>query len=240
MTIKAGIREQVRRRAKFACEFCGITETDAGGLLTIDHFQPKAKGGTDSLNNLLYCCIRCNQYKLDYWPSSSGDQLLWNPRHESASLHFLELNDGTFHPLTATGTFTISRLRLNRPPLVAHRLLKLQVAEQFRLLSRYRELITLVEQVLKQQSNLVEEQKNLLEEQRELLHLLLAAKETESELEREGKEERSTITIVAGSSVVDLLKDEYDALDALESTSGFSIEEQIIRALDEYLKKHGF
>jgi hypothetical protein len=31
MTIKATAREQVRQRANFACEFCGISETDAGG-----------------------------------------------------------------------------------------------------------------------------------------------------------------------------------------------------------------
>lgn len=63
MTISAAIREEVRRRAQQACEFCGVTETDTGGLLTVDHFQPTAKGGTDALGNLFYCCVRCNQYK---------------------------------------------------------------------------------------------------------------------------------------------------------------------------------
>jgi len=38
MTITADIREQVRQRANFACEFCGVTETDTGGHLTVDHF----------------------------------------------------------------------------------------------------------------------------------------------------------------------------------------------------------
>lgn len=66
MTIAASIREDVRRRANHACEFCGITETDGGGLLTIDHYQPKVRGGDDSLDNLLYCCVRRNQYKHDY------------------------------------------------------------------------------------------------------------------------------------------------------------------------------
>jgi outer membrane lipoprotein-sorting protein len=44
----------VRRRANFACEFCGVSETDAGGQLTVDHFQPRHKGGDDSLENLIY------------------------------------------------------------------------------------------------------------------------------------------------------------------------------------------
>ena len=37
MTIDAGLRDRVRDRARFACEFCEVTETDTGGELTIDH-----------------------------------------------------------------------------------------------------------------------------------------------------------------------------------------------------------
>ena len=62
MSIKPAIREQVRQRAQLACEFCGIAEADVGSQLTIDHFQPRAKGGDDSLDNLIYCCAACNQY----------------------------------------------------------------------------------------------------------------------------------------------------------------------------------
>ena len=98
MTITTEIRKQVRQRANFACEFCGITETDAGGELTIDHYQPTAKGGDDGPENLLYCCARCNQYKLDYWPTYPDAPSLWNPRREPASQHFLELDDGTLYP----------------------------------------------------------------------------------------------------------------------------------------------
>ncbi len=137
MTIIANIREQVRQRANFACEFCGVTEIDTGGELTIDHFQPISQQGDDSLENLLYCCIRCNQYKLDYWPTHSDDISLWNPRREPRSKHFIELEDGRLHPLTSTGVFTQKRLRLNRPPLVAHRLRERQRAEKMYLLSRY-------------------------------------------------------------------------------------------------------
>jgi Phage integrase, N-terminal SAM-like domain len=57
MSLAASIKEQVRRRAQYACEFCGITEIDAGGMLTIDHFQPRAKAGSDGLKNLSYVCI---------------------------------------------------------------------------------------------------------------------------------------------------------------------------------------
>ena len=173
MTITSEIREQVRQRADFACEFCGVTEVDTGGQLTIDHFQPQNKGGDDELENLVYSCPRCNQYKLDYWPSQTGDLPLWNPRQEPASQHFLELDDGTLHPLTPVGVFTIKRLRLNRKPLVAYRLRKQQQAEEMRLLNRYRELVELLEQLNRQMSELIKEQQDLLKEQRELLRLIL-------------------------------------------------------------------
>ena len=174
MTIPDEIREQVRRGANFACEFCGVTETDAGSELTVDHFQPRTRGGDDSLDNLLYCCPRCNQYKLDYWPTHPAGLILWNPRREPESQHFLELDDGTLHPLTAVGIFTLKRLRLNRPPLVACRLRKRQQSEEIRLMTRYRELVRLLEQLNTQLSALMEEQRQLLEEQRELLRLLLS------------------------------------------------------------------
>jgi hypothetical protein len=174
MTVSPDIQELVRQRANFSCEFCGVTETDSGDQLTIDHFQPKAKGGSDDFENLLYSCARCNQYKLDYWPTQPDDLNLWNPRQEQASQHFLELEDGTLHPLTPVGTFTLQRLRLNRSPLVAYRLRKQKQAEETRLLTRYRELVNLLEQLNQQTTVLLEEQRELLREQRELLRLLLS------------------------------------------------------------------
>jgi hypothetical protein len=173
MTLNSAVREQVRQRANFACEFCGITETDTGGQLTVDHFQPHTQGGGDGLDNLIYCCARCNQHKLDYWPVHPDAPVLWNPRRELASQHFLELDDGTLYTLTPTGAFTLRRLRLNRPPLVAHRLRRRQAAEETRLLTRYRDLLQVIEQLLLQQSALAEEQQALLDEQQRLLRSLV-------------------------------------------------------------------
>mgnify|MGYP006306057101 CR=1 FL=1 len=166
--ITVSLRERVRQRASFACEFCGISETNAGGRLTVDHFQPRSKGGDDSFDNLLYCCARCNQYKLDYWPLKPDAPHLWNPREEPFTQHFLELEDGTLQPITATGAFTLKRLRLNRPPLVAHRLHN----KELRLLERYRDLVQLLESLLSQQAVLLEEQQRLLREQKRLLQIL--------------------------------------------------------------------
>ncbi|NBC05683.1 MAG: hypothetical protein GVY26_00640 [Bacteroidetes bacterium] len=55
----------MRKRAAFRCEFCGVSEKDTGGQLSIDHYQPKSKGGSDNFSNLIYCCARCNLYKSD-------------------------------------------------------------------------------------------------------------------------------------------------------------------------------
>ena len=173
MTIDADLRNRVRERAGFACEFCEVTETDTGGELTIDHFHPQAKGGTDDLKNLLYCCPRCNQYKLDYWPAQTGDVPLWNPRGSPRTAHFLQLDDGTLHPLTQTGAFTIKRLRLNRPPLVAYRVRRQDQEQTRRALVRYRELLELQERLQTQVATLLEEQRSLMDEQQALLRLLL-------------------------------------------------------------------
>ena len=177
MSITQAVRLQVRQRANFACEFCGVTETDTGGELTVDHFRPQTKGGTDDLDNLLYSCQRCNQYKADYWPTHPDDPVLWNPRQESLATHLLILTDGTLYPVTPTGAFTLKRLRLNRPPLIAYRLRTHYRTEEQRLLTQYREVVTLLEKLHQQQVALLEEQRALLEEQRTLLTLLLKHKE---------------------------------------------------------------
>lgn len=177
MTVSQVQRDQVRRRAGYACEFCGVTETDAAGQLTIDHFQPRSKGGDDSLDNLLYSCVRCNLYKQGYWPDDDDAPTLWNPRRELAARHFLELDDGQLLPLTAVGEFTLKRLRLNRAPLVAYRQRKREQAEALRLLTQYRDLVSLLAQLNTQLATLTSQQQNLLATQRELLHLLLGIEE---------------------------------------------------------------
>ncbi len=75
MTAPPDIVDQVRRRANFACEYCGVTETDTGGRLSVDHLKPRAHGGADALDNLLYCCHRCNLYKADFWTPRNSSAL---------------------------------------------------------------------------------------------------------------------------------------------------------------------
>lgn len=118
--------EAVRQHYRKSCGYCGVTETTAGGELTLDHYRPRAAGGSDELDNLIYACIKCNQYKSDFWPDDvdldRGRQLL-HPGSDDLSVHLVE-DEATGHlqGLTPTGVFHITVLRLNRPQLVAHRL----------------------------------------------------------------------------------------------------------------------
>src|SRR5438105_4527732 len=113
MRLPATVRQHVRERAGFACEYCGVREQDSAAELTVDHFRPRSHSGDDSLRNLVYSCHFCNTHKADYWPVSPGEVPLWNPRDGPAPDHFLSLEDGSLFPISTTGAFTIDRLKLN-------------------------------------------------------------------------------------------------------------------------------
>lgn len=173
MTIRNEDRETVKRRANYVCEYCGVSEMDVGGELTLDHYHSTSKGGDDSLENLLYCCPRCNQYKLNYWPEKPDDIPLWHPQREPFSAHFATLEDGTLLPLTLVGEFTLVRLRLNRPHLVAHRQRQIQQAQDQARSDRYLELSQLLARLLLQHATLLGQQQDLLRLQQQLIEKLV-------------------------------------------------------------------
>ncbi|HID62545.1 MAG TPA: hypothetical protein EYP49_07365 [Anaerolineae bacterium] len=119
--------------------------------LALDYFQTTAKGGDDSPENLRYCCEGCNRYKADYWPMHPGGLSLWDPRREPFAQHFDEQDDGTLEHRTATGAFTPVRLRLNRPPLVAHRLRKRQWTRYLDLVQSLEQRVILLCALMKEQ-----------------------------------------------------------------------------------------
>jgi hypothetical protein len=172
MALPADVVAQVRQRAHSACEYCSASEVDTAGELTVDHYQPRARGGTDDLSNLLYCCYRCNLYKADYWPTRPGDPVLWNPRQEPMEVHLLVLADGRLHPITGTGQFTLQRLRLNRPALVAYRLRRQSQSEAANALKEYQELLASFRQMHDRFAEELEEHRRLLEQQRALMRHL--------------------------------------------------------------------
>jgi HNH endonuclease len=173
MSISADVRQRVRMRADCACEFCGVREEDAGAALTIDHFQPRSKGGSDALDNLVYACPGCNQYKQDYWPMDAQSVSLWNPRDGDFSEHFTEAENGQLIGLTIVGTFTIGHLRLNRLQLVAYRQNRRRQTETQQLLVRNQEVVASLDYLNDQLAGVVDDQKQLLLQQQRLIRVLI-------------------------------------------------------------------
>lgn len=116
----------MRGRYDFRCGYCGVSEVDTGGELTVDHYQPLAAGGGDEDDNLVYACARCNQYKAASFPDAAalaaGRRAL-HPLRDNLSAHLSEdPQSGRLEGITETGRFHISLLRLNRFPLIQRRL----------------------------------------------------------------------------------------------------------------------
>ena len=80
--VSEALRQSIRALYEFRCGYCGVTETESGGHLEIDHFFPQSRGGQDTLDNLVYACRTCNSFKGDYWPPSgaSSDLMLLHPQ----------------------------------------------------------------------------------------------------------------------------------------------------------------
>jgi 5-methylcytosine-specific restriction endonuclease McrA len=76
MTLPEALWQQVRQRAGGACEYCGVTETDSGGPLTVDHFQPQARGGSDDLANLtlVFSSIKTEKDEVPFSPTATTSE----------------------------------------------------------------------------------------------------------------------------------------------------------------------
>ena len=55
------VREYLLTKFGRACAYCGVMDTP----LNIDHVQPRSRGGTDRVSNLVLACVPCNQVKAD-------------------------------------------------------------------------------------------------------------------------------------------------------------------------------
>lgn len=67
-------RRGVLRRDGHRCAYC------AKGATTIDHVMPRSRGGADSWENLVACCLRCNNVKGDRTPQEMNWELRWIPQ----------------------------------------------------------------------------------------------------------------------------------------------------------------
>jgi 5-methylcytosine-specific restriction endonuclease McrA len=64
----------VLRRDGWRCAYCSKAAN------TIDHVQPKSRGGSDTWDNLVACCFRCNNQKSDRTLSELGWELKVTPK----------------------------------------------------------------------------------------------------------------------------------------------------------------
>jgi 5-methylcytosine-specific restriction endonuclease McrA len=67
-------RHRIYKRDGNRCVYCGNTKQ-----LTIDHVIPKSKGGKNTWENLVTCCIKCNLKKSDRTPEQAGMKLSIRP-----------------------------------------------------------------------------------------------------------------------------------------------------------------
>ena len=67
-------RRGVLRRDAWRCAYCDKTAN------TIDHVQPRSRGGADSWENLVACCLKCNNNKGDKTLAELGWTLGFTPK----------------------------------------------------------------------------------------------------------------------------------------------------------------
>lgn len=114
----ARLKAQVRRRARFRCEYCQFPERFAGLSFQIDHIIARQHSGKNDAVNLALACFRCNSHKgtnLAGVDSQSGQVVrLFHPRQDVWEENFV-WKGPVLAGLTPVGRATVSVLRINRP-----------------------------------------------------------------------------------------------------------------------------
>ncbi len=118
MPISDELREAIRERAKYLCEYCHSPERLSASRFTVDHIIPKSLGGSDDLDNLALACRRCNEKRYNFVagidPETQDIVPLFNPRKQKWVEHFVWQDDVVVIGGTApVGRATCLRLDLN-------------------------------------------------------------------------------------------------------------------------------
>lgn len=121
--ISRDIRQSVRERACFCCEYCFSQWKYCPDPLSVEHIIPLARGGANDEMNLSLSCQGCNGHKhmavsaMD--PVTEREVPLYHPRLDVWSDHFAWSAGFTeIIGKTPTGRATVERLHLNRESLV--------------------------------------------------------------------------------------------------------------------------
>lgn len=112
----AEIRDRVRHRAGYKCEYCLLSEHNSPHAFHLEHIIARQHGGSDDPSNLALACHRCNLQKgpnltgID--PESGRVVLLFHPRTDIWWDHFRK--DGIhIQGTTPTGRATVRLLQMN-------------------------------------------------------------------------------------------------------------------------------
>ena len=74
-------RSNVYMRDRHRCQYCGSRQ--AASDLTLDHVQPRSRGGATTWRNIVVSCFGCNSRKANRSPEEAGMPLLREPRAPS-------------------------------------------------------------------------------------------------------------------------------------------------------------
>ena len=122
--MEAKLKAQVRRRARFRCEYCQFPERAAELHFQVDHIIARQHGGRSDAVNLAFACFRCNSHKgtnlAGVDPQSGKVVGLFHPRQDFWRKHFA-WNGPKLTGLTPIGRATIAVLRINRPDAILAR-----------------------------------------------------------------------------------------------------------------------
>ena len=81
-------RKNIHRRDKHTCQYCSVILPENQG--TLDHVIPRSRGGLNTWQNLVCCCVKCNTKKGNRTPNEANMKLLSIPK-EPKSLHKTEI-----------------------------------------------------------------------------------------------------------------------------------------------------
>lgn len=118
MTITVKMRQIIRERANYLCEYCHSSEEASAARFDIDHIIPRSLNGSDELSNLALACQRCNGYRYNFTtgvdPQTQSTVSLFNPRQQKWYEHFIWSSDLIkIIGITSIGRATCERLDLN-------------------------------------------------------------------------------------------------------------------------------
>lgn len=117
--IPVNLRQKVKERAQFCCEYCLIPEKLSLASHQVDHVIAEKHGGKTTEENLALSCSLCNQAKgsdlASTDPETGNIVRLYHPRQDKWRDHFaIDIESGMIQPLTEIGRVTVKLLKINR------------------------------------------------------------------------------------------------------------------------------